>query len=94
MPANFIRHYYDLFHLIERPDVQSFIGTDEYEHFKKERFGGDDIKIANSDAFKLTDSLDRALFEKKYDRSVSLYFKGRPSLAEILSRIGRDLERL
>lgn len=94
LPANFIRHYYDLFHLIERPEVQSFIGTDEYEHFKKERFGGDDIKIANSDAFKLTDSLDRALFEKEYDRSASLYFKGRPSLAEILSRIGRDLERL
>ncbi len=94
LPANFIRHYYDLFQLIDRADVQAFIGTEEYERFKKERFGGDDTKISNSDAFKLRDANDRAIFEKEYGRSLSLYFKGRPSLAEILTRIGRDLERL
>ncbi len=94
LPANFIRHYYDLFQLIEREDVQSFIGTQEYEDFKKERFGGDDPKIANSDALRLSDSFDRALFEKEYNRSASLYFKGRPTLGEILVRLGKDLDRL
>jgi hypothetical protein len=69
-------------------------GTEEYEHFKKERFGGDDTLDAHSDAFTLVDPRDRAVFEKEYSRSASLYFKGRPSLAEILVRIGRDLERL
>lgn len=93
LPANFIRHYYDLYQLIDREDVQSFIGTLEYESFKKERFGGDDTKVSNSDAFKLTDATDRALFEKEYHRSASLYFKGRPSLDEILNRIKND-ERL
>jgi hypothetical protein len=93
LPANFIRHYYDLYQLIDREDVQSFIGTLEYESFKKERFGGDDTKVSNSDAFKLTDATDRALFEKEYYRSASLYFKGRPSLDEILNRIKND-ERL
>jgi hypothetical protein len=94
LPANFIRHYYDLYQLIERPDVQAFIGTEEYENFKKERFGSDDTKVSNSDALTLVHPEDRQLFEKEYDRSASLYFKGRPSLADILTRMGRDLERL
>ena len=68
LPANFIRHYYDLCQLIDRADVQAFIGTEEYEIFKKERFGGDDTKISNSDAFKLHDATDRAVFEKEYER--------------------------
>ncbi len=94
LPANFIRHYYDLFQLIDRPEVQKFIGTDEYIDFKEERFGGDDVRVANSDAFRLSDPEDKALFEKEYDRSVSLYFKGRPSLDQILKRIQRDLDDL
>jgi hypothetical protein len=94
LPANFLRHYYDLFQLLQRADVQDFIGTHEYESFKKERFGGDDTKISHSDAFKLTDPRDRDLFEKEYSRSASLYFKGRPSLTEILARIGSVLGQL
>lgn len=94
LPANFIRHYYDLHNLIDLDDVKSFIGTAEYEAFKKERFGGDDTKVSNSDAFKLTDQDDFALFEKEYERSASLYFKGRPTLVEILTRIGQSLDRL
>ncbi len=66
LAANFIRHYYDLYQLINRSDVQQFIGTQEYEDFKKERFGGDDTRVATSDALKLSDPDDRALFEKEY----------------------------
>ena len=94
LPANFIRHYYDLYQLIDRSDVQAFIGTTDYVQFKEERFGGDDIKISNSDALKLTHPDDRVIFEKEYDRSASLYFKGRPSLEQILIRLGEDLDRL
>ena len=94
LPANFIRHYYDLYQLIDRSDVQAFIGTKEYVEFKRERFGGDDINISNSDAFKLSNPYDRSLFEKEYNRSASLYFKGRPSLEEILTRMSKDLDRL
>ena len=94
LPANFIRHYYDLYQLIDRADVQKFIGTTEYEDFKKERFGSDDTRVANSDALKLSDPADRALFEKEYTRSASLYFKGRPSLTEILDRMAKNMSRL
>ncbi len=94
LPANLIRHYYDVYQLIDRPDVQKFIGTPEYESFKKERFGGDDTKVANSGAFKLREPADRSLFQKEYNRSVSLYFKNRPSFQEILNRIEKDLKQL
>lgn len=94
LPANFIRHFYDLFQLIDRADVQAFIGTTEYENFKKERFGGDDTKVANSDAFRLSDPVARTLFQKEYNRSASLYFKGRPSLDEILKRMAKEIDRL
>ncbi len=94
LPSNFIRHYYDLYQLINQNEIQSFIGTPEYEAFKIERFGGDDIKISNSEAFKLSSKEDRNLFEKEYSRSEGLYFRGRPTLQEILNRIGKDLAKL
>lgn len=94
LPANFIRHYYDLFQLIDCKEVQDFIGTPEYEAFKKERFGSDDTKVGNSDALRLTSPNDRSLFENEYSRSESLYFKGRPTLEQILTRMAKDLHRL
>lgn len=94
LPANFIRHYYDLFQLIQRPDVQSFIGTSTYEDFKKERFKSDDTKISNGDALKLTDPEDRKNFEQEYARSEGLYYQGRPTLDQILARFAKDIERL
>ena len=27
-PVNFMRHYYDVFSLLKRPEVQAFLGTD------------------------------------------------------------------
>lgn len=94
LPANFIRHYYDLFQLLERNDVQAYIGTADYEAYKKERFGTDDTKISNGDALKLSNERDRALFEKEYGRTESLYFRGRPTLGEILRQFAEYLERL
>jgi len=94
LPENFIRHYYDLYQLIAREDVQSFIGTEAYTAFKAERFGGDDTTIANSDAFTLSTPQDRELFDREYNRSARLYFRGRPTLTEILERIAKVLHRL
>lgn len=94
LPSNFIRHYHDLYQLIDQADIQSFIGTAEYEAFKIERFGGDDTKIFNSDALELCSKVDRALFEREYTRSDSIYYRGRPTLQQILKRIAKDLKRL
>jgi hypothetical protein len=94
LPANFIRHYYDLYQLICLSEVQSFIGTVEYEAFKKERFKSDNTKISESDVLKLSDPNDRRVFEREYARSSGLYYKGRPTLEQIISRLAIDLERL
>ena len=93
LPANFMRHYYDLYKLLERDDVQAFIGTDEYEDFKKERFGRDDTRVRNSGGFNLSPD-DLNVFERAYARSEGLYFRGRPSFQEILARFAEHSNRL
>lgn len=94
LPANFIRHYYDLYQLIALKEVQSFIGTEEYQAYKKVRFKSDNTKVSESDVLKLPDPGDRAIFEKAYGRSSGLYYRGRPTLEEIIARFAIDLERL
>lgn len=95
LPANFIRHYYDLYQLLNRDDVKAFIGTAGYKEFKKEIFKtSNDINIANSDAFTLFDEKDRKLFDKEYSRSKSLYYNDRPTLDEILECMSKYLDRL
>lgn len=94
LPVNFIRHYYDLYQLLNRQDVKNYVGTSEYESFKAERFGGNDTKIGNSDALKLTLPEDRTAFEAAYARSKSLYFRGRPTLQEILDCMAQYMDQL
>jgi len=55
-PPNFMRHYYDVYSLLDRPEVQSFIGTDDYTAHKDRRFRSLDNKnIAKNEAFILSD---------------------------------------
>lgn len=95
LPDNFIRHYYDLYQLINREDVQNFIGSDEYNEFKSQHFGKyDDTNINNCGAFKLQDPNDKKVFDNAYNRSEDLYYMDRPSFQQILDRISQDIERL
>ncbi|WP_244494192.1 MULTISPECIES: nucleotidyl transferase AbiEii/AbiGii toxin family protein [unclassified Ensifer] len=36
-PVNFLRHYYDVYCLLDQPDVQAFIGADDYLAHKTRR---------------------------------------------------------
>ncbi|MGC2165070.1 MAG: nucleotidyl transferase AbiEii/AbiGii toxin family protein [Gallionella sp.] len=48
-PKNFMRHYYDLYCLLDSPEVMSFIGTPTYQARKIERFrSGDNLDIASN----------------------------------------------
>jgi len=63
LPGNFsdlyllmMRHYYDVSQLLDLVRVQKFIGADEYENYKEERFrAGDNTKISDNEAFRLSD---------------------------------------
>lgn len=92
-PANFMRHYYDVYKLLQVPEVQKFIGTEEYEAHKEKRFrGGDNPNLAENEAFLLSDPEIYALYEQAYNASHTLYYKGQSTFDHLMSVI-RDAAR-
>lgn len=63
MPVNFLRHYYDVYKLLENEDVLKFVGNKEYKNHKQRRFrAGDELKIAINQAFIIDDPVTRDLY--------------------------------
>jgi hypothetical protein len=87
-PVEFMRHYYDIYELLERPEVQKFIGTDAYKAHKQARFRqADNQNIAKNEAFILSDAKTRALYANAYERGSALYYAEKPSFDEIQAEI-------
>lgn len=94
-PKNFMRHYYDLYCLLDSTEVLSFIGTPTYHARKIERFRfGDNLDIANNEAFLLSDLKVRNLYVNQYLETAALYYTGQIPFSEILARIHQHIERL
>lgn len=94
-PKNFMRHYYDLYCLLDDPETLSFIGTPAYHARKIERFrAGDNLDIASNEAFQLSDPKVRKLYETKYRETEALYYTGQIPFGEILSRIHQHIKQL
>jgi hypothetical protein len=94
-PANFMRHYYDIYYLLTMPEVQQFIGTPAFEARKVQRFRrGDERVAARNPAFLLEDSKERARFASEYQKTSALYYNGQPDLDEILARIRQYIEKM
>lgn len=75
--------------------MKGFIGTDPYREHKAKRFrGGDERDIMKNQAFILSDPKVRAKYERAYDKTSALYYRGKPSFAEILARIASYANRL
>jgi len=92
---NFTRHYYDIYQLLGEPRVQAFLGTKEYADYKSSRFGkNDEAEIRNNPAFTLSDISIRSKYSKRLERSSELYFRGQPSIDEILARIALYSDKL
>lgn len=88
-PTNFMRHYYDLYELLKRKEVQAFIGTDAYKEHKKKRFRqGDEPDLTKNEAFNLRDAATRAIYVKAFKDSTALYYGEKPTLDQILASIG------
>lgn len=95
MPQNFLRHYYDVYCLLDDPGVQAFIGSSEYLAHKDARFPGADNKnIAENPAFHLAEAETYALFERAYRATRALYYRGQPGFGELLQRIAQYAGRL
>jgi hypothetical protein len=94
-PPNFLRHYYDIYSLLERSEVQAFIGTDEYVRHKDRRFRSLDNKnIAKNQAFILGDSETRKTYAETYAKTSALYYGSKPAFDQILERINGWTDRL
>jgi Nucleotidyl transferase AbiEii toxin, Type IV TA system len=95
LPTNFLRHYYDIFQLLDHPDVLSFIGTEIYQARKKERFrSGDNLDISKNEAFLLNDKAIRKLYTEEFLKTASLYHDEQPEFEDILKKIGAGINRL
>jgi hypothetical protein len=94
-PINFMRHYYDIHSLLQRLEVQAFIGTAGYHAHKKKRFrGGDNPNIAENQAFVLADPESRKGYAKAFAESSALYYGEKPTFEQILEEIGKWIDRL
>jgi Nucleotidyl transferase AbiEii toxin, Type IV TA system len=92
---NFMRHYYDIYRLLQDSQVQLFITTQEYAEHKLKRFrDGDDPNIVRNEAFLLQDPFVRNQYREQYNLSNSLYYKEKPSFDEIMELIHLFVRKL
>lgn len=94
-PANFMRHYYDVYCLLQDPEVLSFIDTAKYQEHKTKRFRhADNPVIAENEAFLLRNVATHKAYEEAYQATHTLYYKIQPDFREIIGRIWEHMERL
>ncbi|MCI3130948.1 nucleotidyl transferase AbiEii/AbiGii toxin family protein [Phenylobacterium aquaticum] len=87
-PPNFMRHYYDVYCLLQDPAAQAFAGTPAYLDHKAKRFPkADNPIIAKNEAFVLSDPEVRQKLQSAYAASSALYFRGQPAFDDILAEI-------
>jgi len=87
-PANFLRHYYDVYCLLGLDEVQAFIREPAYQERKARRFrSGDEQVIAKNPAFVLADPAQRKRFAREYEKTQALYYQGQPGFETLVARI-------
>jgi len=92
---NFMRHYYDIYMLLDKKEVQQFIGTKAYREHKDKRFRLNDEKnLTKNEAFKMNLPQVKNFYLNQYEESKNLFFGQYPSFDEILKRISKYLKKL
>ena len=95
MPVNFMRHYYDIYCLLNDNSVQTFIGTEAYQEHKSKRFRADDNQdLTQNEAFLLSDKPTRDLYKAAYEDSRALYYREQPDFDNIQKTLQAELARL
>lgn len=95
MPVNFLRHYYDIYKLLENDRVLNFIGTAEYLAHKNSRFRTQDEKdIRKNLAFMIPDAAVRKLYSDEFKNKSKIYYGKQLEFGEILQRIANYIDSL
>lgn len=88
LPANFMRHYYDVYCLLQDSKIQTFIGSTEYTAHKMRRFrSGDNQLIAANEAFLLNNQDTRKIYEDAYQSKSELYYGKQPKFEDLIRLI-------
>lgn len=91
-PANFLRHYYDVYCLLHLEEIQLFMQEPAYQTRKKQRFRmGDELVIANNLAFTLPNMNERKRFATEYRKTQALYYQGQPDFEALMARIEANI---
>jgi hypothetical protein len=94
-PANFLRHYYDVYCLLGLEEVHAFMALPDYELRKVERFrSGDERVIAKNPAFVLDDKALWQRFASEFRKTAALYYQGQPDFETVLARIHQYIESM
>lgn len=94
-PTNFLRHYYDIYCLLDNPEVADFIKTDDYQKRKEHRFRrGDNLCIAENEAFLLSSPEIKNLYRSEYEKTEDLYYDEMVPFDTILQRIKDSIDVL
>lgn len=90
---NFMRHYYDIYYLLELPEIQNFIGTESYTNRKDERFPKKDQpeNLHSNDAFLLKNKDDFDRLNDSYKATRNLYYISQPTFEIILQKINLNI---
>lgn len=88
-PRKFLRHYYDLYMLLELDRVMGFIGSTEYNTYKDMKLKTKDLETFKSRApFHIDDPVIYQLFEKEYQAVKALFwFQPGPKFKDVIGRI-------
>lgn len=92
-PGNFLRHYYDVYCLLDLEEVQAFMREPAYQERKAQRFrSGDEQVIARNQAFVLADAAQRERFALEYRKTQALYYQGQPDFDALVARIHEHID--
>lgn len=87
-PREFLRHYFDLYKLLEVERVRQFIGTSDYEAYKKEKLRGADAQEFESRApFTLPEGKTFRLFEEEFTVMNTLLLSPGPTFKDLIERL-------
>ncbi len=87
-PVNFIRHYYDVYQLLNTERVKKFLRTPEYQTYKIEKFDTlDEPDITKNPAFQLSLQGEMAKFSALYQKKTEIYFGEVPPFEKIIATI-------
>ena len=88
-PDNFMRHYYDVYCLLQDSEVRVFAETEAFESHRQRWFSAADrnIPLSENQAFLLNNSEDFESLKKEYISKKSLYYQGQPDFEDVMAAI-------